>query len=137
MGFSQRWRDWLSALLSTASTKKITEWETGQQNLPRPRDEARRPALAHAVRPCNGGSQRAHWVCGPTRISQSPAHQSFRLSGLSVRRRPVVFLSPVQGDVAVIKKVLRIFGGASGLFTNMDKCVATPIRCSQEQTDLF
>jgi len=39
----------------------------------------------------------------------------------------VVFLTPVEWDVAVMKEILRIFGEASGLFTNMDKCVATPI----------
>jgi len=43
----------------------------------------------------------------------------------------------VQEDAAVIKEVLHIFGQASGLFTNMEKCVATPIQCSPNQTELF
>lgn len=35
MGFSRRWRDWMSALLSTASTKiLLNKWQTGKQDLP-------------------------------------------------------------------------------------------------------
>jgi len=49
----------------------------------------------------------------------------------------VVFLAPVQGDAEVMKEMLRIFGHASGLFTNMEKSVATPIQCSTEQLQLF
>jgi len=49
----------------------------------------------------------------------------------------LVFLTPVQEDIAVMKEILRIFGEASGLFTNMDKCVATPIQCSPDQTEFF
>jgi len=33
----------------------------------------------------------------------------------------LVFLTPVHEDIAVMKEILRIFGEASGLFTNMDK----------------
>ena len=33
----------------------------------------------------------------------------------------VVFLTLVQEDIAVMKEILRIFGEASGLFTNVDK----------------
>jgi hypothetical protein len=29
-------------------------------------------------------------------------------------------------------QILQLFAGASGLVTNVDKCVATPIRCSEE-----
>jgi hypothetical protein len=49
----------------------------------------------------------------------------------------VVFLEPVQEDTEVMKEMLRVFGHASGLFTNMDKSVATPIQCSTEQVQLF
>lgn len=41
----------------------------------------------------------------------------------------VLFLNPVAEDLTALKEGLLHFGNASGLFTNLDKCIATPIRC--------
>lgn len=49
----------------------------------------------------------------------------------------VVFLSPSQADAVIMLEILKVFGEASGLFTNMNKCVASAIRCSPDQVDIF
>jgi hypothetical protein len=45
----------------------------------------------------------------------------------------VIFLSPCVQDFNNIRRILDLFASASGLATNVDKCVITPIRCSDEQ----
>jgi hypothetical protein len=42
----------------------------------------------------------------------------------------VVLLSPTAADLNYLQQILALFAGASGLITNIDKCVATPIRCT-------
>ena len=91
-----------------------------EAGLPCFRTQARRPPLAYAVCSCHGGAQRPHYAdqngfLGPLPIRASRCRASLYTDEL------VVFLTPVQGDVAVMKEILRIFGEASGLFTNVDK----------------
>lgn len=47
----------------------------------------------------------------------------------------VILLSPDALDFVNIRRILDIFAGASGLLTNVDKCVITPIRCSPDQVE--
>ena len=46
----------------------------------------------------------------------------------------VSFVVPLERDLLTIKGALSIFGLALGLFSNLDKRVATPIHCSQDMT---
>jgi len=46
----------------------------------------------------------------------------------------VIFLSPKQQDLILIRVILDIFAGASGLKTNLDKCSISPIQCNLEAT---
>ena len=52
-----------------------------------------------------------------------------------------IFLSPARLDLETTRALLRCFGGATGFRTNVDKCIAMPIRCQQlhidEVTDVF
>lgn len=43
----------------------------------------------------------------------------------------VVLLAPTSKDQSCLSEVLRLFAGASGLVTNFDKCVITPICCDE------
>jgi len=45
----------------------------------------------------------------------------------------ILFLAPEASDFLCIKSVLELFAGASGLLTNVSKCLLSPIRCSDEQ----
>jgi hypothetical protein len=47
----------------------------------------------------------------------------------------VLFVSPIEQDLTVLRTMLQIFGEASGLFSNLDKSVATPIHCSAEDIE--
>ena len=44
----------------------------------------------------------------------------------------VLLVAPNTNDLHCVIQILQLFAGASGLVTNVDKCVATPIRCSDE-----
>lgn len=46
-----------------------------------------------------------------------------------------VFVNPVREEVQVVAEILTIFGNASGLITNMGKCVVYPIRCDDINLD--
>jgi hypothetical protein len=43
----------------------------------------------------------------------------------------VIFVAPNVQDLSAIRASLTIFGRASGLFSNLDKGVATPLHCSE------
>jgi hypothetical protein len=42
----------------------------------------------------------------------------------------VLLVAPNTNDLQCVLQILQLFAGASGLVTNVDKCVAMPIRCS-------
>ncbi|WVZ92630.1 LOW QUALITY PROTEIN: hypothetical protein U9M48_038679, partial [Paspalum notatum var. saurae] len=44
----------------------------------------------------------------------------------------VLFLQPCTDDLILTKEILRIFGEASGLVTNISKCSVTPIHCEEQ-----
>lgn len=44
-----------------------------------------------------------------------------------------VFCHPHPDNLTAIREILRVFGDASGMWTNFAKCAALPIRCSAEQ----
>lgn len=43
----------------------------------------------------------------------------------------VILVAPVADDFHWLSEILNLFAGASGLITNFEKCVITPIRCSE------
>jgi len=49
----------------------------------------------------------------------------------------VVFSAPNQQDLILLRGILEIFAGASGLRTNMQKCRISPIQCDLESTVLI
>ena len=44
----------------------------------------------------------------------------------------VVLTAPKSEDLHCLHQILQLFAGASGLITNVDKCVATPICCDED-----
>jgi len=49
----------------------------------------------------------------------------------------VLFLAPTLEDFRCIRAILDLFAGASGLITNLDKCLISPIQCSEEDIELI
>ena len=48
----------------------------------------------------------------------------------------VMFVTPKLDDLLVLKEAVELFGLVSGLFSNLDKSVATPIGCSEQELEL-
>lgn len=46
----------------------------------------------------------------------------------------VVFTAPEQQDLVLTRAILEIFAVATGLRTNPDKCLISPIQCNLEAT---
>lgn len=44
----------------------------------------------------------------------------------------IILIALCLGDLQCVQQILQLFAGASGLITNVDKCVATLIRCTEE-----
>ena len=46
----------------------------------------------------------------------------------------VLFSSPAQKDLTLLKSILQIFADATGLKTNLNKCRLSPIQCDLQAT---
>ena len=49
----------------------------------------------------------------------------------------ILLVAPTAGEARAVDQILRIFGDASGLRTNLDKCSITPIFASEEAVEEF
>nr|ABA95403.1 retrotransposon protein, putative, unclassified [Oryza sativa Japonica Group] len=128
LGFSQRWRDWISLILSASSSRVLVN------GVPGPRFPHRRglrqgdplsPMLFILVMD----------VLNALLRKASDSGGFLPLNYRAIRHRAslyaddlVLFLSPVRQDLEFIQGILSVFGAASGLRTNFTKCSITPIR---------
>lgn len=76
-------------------------------------------------------------LAGEESVTDSTGHGSI-LHCCSIYADDVVlFMSPTTQDIQAHLHILRFFGTASGLCTNLDKCVAVPISCSEEHIGII
>lgn len=133
LGFSRRWCNWISIMLSTASTRIPLNGRPG-----------RRICHARGLRPVTHvGHHSDGYVLNRLLICMDLWRFLTPLPCMPIRYWAslyvddiVLFVAPLVADLTALKTSLEIFATASGLYTNLDKCVATPIHCSQEQIDL-
>jgi hypothetical protein len=135
--YSQRWTDWLSVLLSIASTCVLLNGHPG-----------RRICHAHGLRQGDPLSPLLFV------LSMEALNTLFRVAEASNFLTPlriplmwyimslyiddmVVFISPVAQDIEMVKSILQCFVDASSLHTNLSKCHATPIQYSEQQIELM
>jgi hypothetical protein len=132
IGFSRRWMNWISILLSTASTKVLVNGRPG-----------RRIAHARGLRQGDPISPMIFIIVMEVLNSLiREANQRSTLSPLPgqgiTHQAPlyaddlVVLTAPMPNDLQCLSKILQLFAGASGLVTNFNKCVETPIHCNEE-----
>lgn len=132
VGFPRRWTIWISILLSTTSTKVLLNGRAGRR-------------IAHARSLRQGDPISPMLFVIVMEVLNSLIREADRrvvltlLPGNAIVHRAslyaddlVVLLSPQQEDFICLKEILDLFAGASGLITNVDKCQATPIRCTVE-----
>jgi hypothetical protein len=132
IGFPLRWRDWLSALLATASTRVLINGRLGRR-------------IRH-VRGLRQGDPLSPllFVIVMDMLNALLAQADRRgeitpLPGNNIKHCAsfyaddlMLFLAPTARDFGCVRQILDLFAGASGLSTNLDKCAITPIRCTQD-----
>jgi hypothetical protein len=132
IGFPRRWTNWISILLSTASTKVMLNGRPGRR-------------IAHVRGLRQGDPISPMLFVVVMEVLNSLIREADRrvllspLPGRAIAHRAslyaddlVVLMAPHHEDLTCVRLVLDLFAGTSGLITNVDKCVATPIRCSDE-----
>lgn len=133
IGFPLRWRNWISAILSSASTRVLVNGRQG-----------RRICHARGLRQGNPLSPLlliiVMEVLNILVAEADRLHILSPLPGNDIKHRAsvyaddlIIFLRPEPEDFNCIRQILSLFAGTSRLETNLDKCVITPIRCSEEQ----
>ncbi|WVZ68209.1 hypothetical protein U9M48_017172 [Paspalum notatum var. saurae] len=132
VGFSRRWRDWISTLLQTSSTKILMNGNPG-----------RRICHARGLRQGDHLSPMLFVLVMDVLnalVNLADADGLFTpLARPAIRCRAslyaddlVIFVRPIRKDLLLLRSILDLFAGCSGLCSNLDKCSATPIRCSED-----
>lgn len=132
MGFPMRWRDWVSAMLHTASTRVLINGRPGRR-IRHARGLRQGDPLSPFLFVIAMEVLNALFAEADHRALLSP------LPGNKIKCRAsiyaadlVIFLKPSPQDFAHTRRILDMFAGASSLTTNYDKCTITPIRCIDE-----
>ena len=133
LGFSRRWIDWIALLLSSASTRVILNGSLGRRICHarglRQKDPLSPLLFVIVMETLNALIKLADNL-GFLRSLHCKMKERVFLYADDV----VVFLAANQQDLTMLKTILDIFAGASGLKTNMSKCLVSPIHCNLEST---
>jgi len=134
LGFSRRWTNWISLLLSTASTKIILNGQPGRRICHarglRQGDPLSPLLFVLVMEPLNALFRLAvnKQVLGPLGNSNIPERIFLYADDV------ILFSSIAEQDLVAVGTILSMFAAASGLHTNPDKCAITPIRCNLNET---
>lgn len=134
-GFGPRWRDWTSILLSTASTRVLLNGIPGKQiRLARGlrQGDPLSPLLFLLVMDV---FHRMITHAASNQMLQPIGHRGITHQCSLYADDTVLFLAPTEQDLTTTVALLSLFGNASGLRTNLDKCIVAPISCSDEDID--
>ena len=137
MGFSRRWLNWISLILSTASTKIILNGSPGRR-------------ICHARGLCQGDPlSQLFFVIAMEALNALIKNAETKgilqpLGNNAIQERiflyvddVILFTSPNQQNLVATQTILEIFALASGLSINQNKCAITPICCTLEDTALL
>lgn len=134
LGLPSRFRNWLAALWSSASSKVILN---GVQ-------------VTHSLTVVGGiRASAASPLCARHQplqhILETTTHNGdlHRLCGRGPFLRTslyaddvTIFLAPIKDNVDILEHILKEFGDVTGLLTNVQKCLIAPIGCSQIDLDV-
>lgn len=133
VGFPCHWHDWIAALLSTANTRVLVNGRQGRR-------------ICHVRGLRQGDPLSLFLFLIVMEVLNALLEEADRggllspLPGSLIKFRAsiyaddlVIFLRPKPEDFTCIRELLDLFAGASGLLTNLDKCLISPIHCSDEE----
>lgn len=133
IGFPLRWHDWITTMLSTASTKVLVNGRPGRR-------------ICHARGLRQGDPLSPFLFIIVMELLNALIAEADRRALLTplpengIRYRAsiyaddlVIFLAPFTQDFCCIRQILEMFAGTSRLATNLDKCAVTLIRCTEEE----
>jgi hypothetical protein len=135
LGLRQIWRDIISGLLGSASTKILVNGIPGDAILHR-RGLRQGDPLS---------SMLFILAMDALGFMFAKAENDGLLQSLSIRTLHhrvslyadvVLFLRPVEGDISITMNILDIFGEALGLRNNVQKSSVFPIQCDEEENDM-
>ena len=133
MGFSRRWQNWISLILSTASTKIIVNGSLGHRICHarglRQGDPLSPLLFVLAMEVLNSLLKRADALGLLLPLDDRVKDRVFLYAD-----DVVLFIRPHQQDLIVVNAILEIFARASGLKTNLGKCHISPIQCNLEDS---
>jgi hypothetical protein len=135
-GFSRQWINWISILLSSASTRILLNTNPGSQ-------------ICHG-RGLRQGDPLSLLLFMLTMEALNALFRHVNCAGLlsplrsqAIRHRVslyandlVVYISPSEHNFRLTTSILEIFAGASGLHTNISKCHITLFLCTLEQVQM-
>lgn len=133
VGFPLQWCDWVSAILSSVSTRILMNGRPGKRicharglRQGDPLSPLLFIIVMEVLNACIAEADRMH-VLAPLPGDAIKCRASIYADDL------VIFLHPEPADFVCIRHILQLFAGTSGLHTNLDKCLVMPIRCPDEQ----
>lgn len=131
LGFGPRWRDLLSLIWSTSSFRVLANGRAGtlirhKRGL-RQGDPLSPMLFTVAIAPLHWMLQQAD-ECGALSPVELP---SVRLRTSLYADDAALFVNPTAADLHTVAELLKLFGQASGLKANLQKCAIYPIRCEQ------
>lgn len=132
IGFPRRWTNWVTILLATASTKVLLNGRAGRR-IAHARGLRQGDPISHMLFVIVMEALNSLIMEADRRMALTP------LSGHVIRHWVslyaddlIVIVAPIAKDLNCLLQILDLFAGVSGLVTNIDKHVDTPIRCSNE-----
>lgn len=128
-GFGTNWRAWLSILLRSCSTSVLLNgsrggWYKHYAGL-RQGDPLSPMLFILAMEPL----QRLLEIYTQAGLLTPLNLRSAKIRVSLYADDAAIFLNPVKEEVGVVSEILQMFGHASGLITNREKCAVYPIRC--------
>jgi hypothetical protein len=134
MGFSRRWLNWISLLLSAASTKVIVNGSPGI-SICHARGLRQGDPLSLLLFVLVMDTLNAALRCADTEgLFVSLQHSRVQERAYFYADDMVMFLTPSPQDLILASTIFDIFGRASGLRINPGKCTISPIQCGLDGT---
>lgn len=135
LGFSRRWINWITFLLSSASTKILLNGNPGRRICHgrglRQGDPLSPMLFILVMEALNALFRRAEDLRLFTPLGSNAIKNRVSLYADDL----VIFLHLGERDLSLMRAILNLFVAASGLHTNIDKCQFSPIRCSGQDVE--